>query len=363
LSGLARGRRMQERVLSQHAELVRLRGMRSELRSTLRRLEGSIAPGLWLIRSESFARRWGTALPQHLRDTQKPARRADRLRGLVQRFRRIIMGVQIVMIPRGAQSTCDLVAISKDGTILLFDRPAWSVERRYPSSVDSSYLDHRNALSLFLPTPAMTMSSDRRVLTEELLDGQLLSSCAPEAKLAVFQTLAEGYAKMFAATHYNAECLEAMAAVSTSDSSAYTTEWPRTQTGSELVRVMFSWTWFMSHGDLSAKNIIVGPRGATLIDFDDMALRPWFFDLVLLAMRDEFLGKLLVRGDLNIELAKIDAAALIVEDLPQMMEFVFGQVCTDRSSKTGDPISVSARYIGAQMNHLAWRPRGIFEAE
>jgi hypothetical protein len=188
-----------------------------------------------------------------------------------------------------------IVVNTRADQLVAFDMTRKTVARLgAAANVDERVLDLRKKLSSVLDLPKVTNFRPGEILEEDFAEGLPLRSLTTAERLRIVRTLV-GQFESLVERHTQSESeagfwREAVAAfrdleLPSSMRSAFDT------LPADIDRQFEELGFCVAHGDLSASNILVTSSGATLIDLEDCAVLPVFFDLFFLAHQEAICGR------------------------------------------------------------------------
>ncbi|WP_108248969.1 phosphotransferase [Planctomonas deserti] len=289
-----------------------IRRGKAALAGRLREEAPLLQGGRWVVESAGHAHRAG--------DAAFPAMHAPRPRSSSARALSILTRLMPPALPilragagAGRTGSATTVVQTKAGGLILFDAGRGVVVHRRRANLPVGYETHRELLQRHFPGPGWSLDRDRRTLTEDLAPGSVLREQSPAVRLAVARDMLTASAGAVAATRRGtaADQVEAAVRAVLADPSVPTELAARVRTAAEeLGAAARSWPLALSHGDLTGLNVMVTPTGEwTVIDFEDCAELPYFFDACSLLIRDEHLLDAAREGGFDTQLATLHAAA------------------------------------------------------
>lgn len=291
--------------------LARDRGRKQALATLLAGAAGHLRPGRWVLVSGSLAVTAGS--PAGRVRAAVAAARSPKERLVLLRAR--LAGPRSVRVGGGGTATggATEVRLTKADGLIAFDRAHGSVVHIRNRPLAPGYSAHRDLLSTHLPNPSWSLAPDRTVLTERLAAGTLLAAAPLDTRLAVARSVVEAYTRATAAGRTG----DAAELVTDAVGWAAAVAGVSAVAGAELTAVQHrftdlagTWPLVLSHGDLTALNLLVAPDGSwSAIDFEDAGLLPYFHDSYSLLLRDPDLMASLHHGDLDATLRSLHAAA------------------------------------------------------
>lgn len=233
----------------------------------------------------------------------------------------------------------ELVYLGKSGVALLFLEGGAGVERVLTAEQRSKFLSNRAEVASYLPVPAARVTSSGHIWEASCGETNLFM-VGVECRLRVFEDLVRRYSERAAIAKTSENCIhQLMDQIAQLDGSC------ADRRRDAVSRFDGDWPAFMMHADLSGNNIFVEGSSYRVIDFDDAAERPFFFDLLLLALRDRELRSALgiqgIRDSLSAIAASGGYHAPI--DLKVCATFVAFQLAVDATELTGERLEVTYR--------------------
>ena len=276
------------------------------LAAAVRSLAHHLEPGLWRLPFARVAVRARSGrLPRHLRATGAVGS-SGRRAALAQAIRVLVPPTWVwVSAPRAVERdrgglgmaagpSTALVLAPAGRSAVLFDRAGAIVTRvGIGRPLPARQVAIRRAMQPYVPMPEFSVSPDRHLLREAMLDGLPFHRLSTERRSVAFVALCGRYAAMVRPERRSARpaavahSFRAMAALADRDAA-----WaPLLERRDAAVREAAAWPCVPVHGDLSAENVVVVDGVAHLIDFEFADLLPFFYDVVKLVLDEASCGR------------------------------------------------------------------------
>ncbi|KAA9132927.1 phosphotransferase [Microbacterium caowuchunii] len=225
--------------------------------------------------------------------------------------------------------------MNKRGDLLLFNVRNASVTRVFPSDdLVKTYLENRDTVARYLPIP-QTLRVGDRVVSEVLVSGKNGFSVGTESKLLLWRKFLAAYEDLSTAATNDAGLIIAELRAEISELQPH--HGPLQSTEKMLSTLNSSWRTFAMHGDLSGNNVVVDGNSFVVIDYDDVARHPFFFDVILFTLRDDVLRSMLRRGMFDEDLKRLADAAgadFSSDHLQSWINYVVLRLAADRCRAT-----------------------------
>ncbi|MFD3443761.1 phosphotransferase [Microbacteriaceae bacterium 4G12] len=287
-----------------------IRRGKAALAARLREEAPLLQGGRWVIESAGHAHRAGDAAFPAMH-APRPRSSSARALGILTRL--LPPALPVLRTGAGRTGSATTVVQTKAGGLILFDASRGVVVHRRRAVLPAGYETNRELLQRHLPGPGWSLDGDRRTLTENLAPGSVLREQSPAVRVDVARDLLVASAGSVAATRRGTAADQVQAAVRAvlADPSVPTELAARVHAAAEeLGAAARSWPLALSHGDLTGLNVMVTSTGEwTVIDFEDCAELPYFFDACSLLIRDEHLLDAARGGGFDTQLATLHAAA------------------------------------------------------
>lgn len=299
--------RIQQVVKSDTAPLRRL----AALGATKRRLRQQLLcncvylrKGLWFLFEPRIARHCSVRmLPKSLAYT-KSVGRPNRTWVSVFLKRIVYLSVppSVVRLRRGAHQYSEpalrtdykLAISAKAGDIILIDSNFQEIVRVSDRSiVDKPWIDLRRRLGKFVTLPSFEIVGGGMIVKERFLQGDPFLCLGTPSRVTVALQLAQQYEALTASDCGRApsgfweEVLEYVMGLPLP---AAAKRWIDL-IGDDFALELRQFPFTPAHGDLSANNIIITQQGPALIDLEDCAFLPAFFDLFFLCHQEHLAGR------------------------------------------------------------------------
>jgi Phosphotransferase enzyme family len=187
------------------------------------------------------------------------------------------------------------------------------VVHRRGTALPVGYESTRALVQRHLPGPGWRVDGERSTVTEDLVAGTVLRDHPAALRVDVAGRILTASAQAVAATSRGSAVAQLEASINSvlEDTAVPADLATRVRAGAaELRDAARLWPLALSHGDLTGLNVMVTPSGEwTVIDFEDCAELPYFFDACSLLIRDEHLLGVARGGGFDQQLAAVDAAA------------------------------------------------------
>lgn len=283
-------------------KLAAIRAQKKGLEVHLRQHQRCARKGYWILPESVIARHLSiTRIPKSLRSTKGVGKSSYApIRRVLLRILYAIVPPVVVMVAKekpeaalGSEFGIFVSARGGDGILINPDRGEVLRVKRKGSRIDDGQLEMRKRLGRFLLVPKACVIAGGSGIKEEYVNGRPLRCLGTNVRRRIVDQLVRRYEEMSETDveYPGGEFWDGVMASESALRLSAETKQSMEEARVDLCGLFQKLPFTPAHGDLGGNNVIVTDRGPTLIDLEDCALLPVYFDIFFLSHQEWLAGR------------------------------------------------------------------------